>query len=147
MIGVFVISFFLAAKAGATTKQVYSHALNRADVDERVTRLRVQKIGSGQHLWIERFVFANVFAVKSLAVDLVDSVELQSRFRLERSESADCLSGERSAINQEKNAPCEAGLQQPVQLVDRARVRFGAVELQFLGPDGFIEYLKKLQGA
>src|ERR1043166_7595650 len=107
MIGIFVVGFFFATETSAATKEIDRHSLNRADVNECMSRLRVQKIGSGQHLWIERFVFTNVFAVKSLTIDFVESVELQRGFRLERREGADCLSGERSAVNQEKNAPCD----------------------------------------
>ena len=102
-----------------TTEQVDGHPLNRADVDERVPGSRILQIRLWQHLGVEFLVFAEVPFLKALAVDFVDMVELQSRFRLEGSEGTDRLGCQRTTVDQEQNPPSRTRLHQPVALIDR----------------------------
>ena len=64
--------------------------------------------------------------LEALAVDLVDLVELQARLGLERGERPDRLRRQRPAVDQEQDAPRDAGLHQPVDLVDHREGLAGA---------------------
>src|SRR2546428_10128510 len=99
-----LLDFFLAAPDGVAAEQVDGHSLNRRNVHERVAWFRGLKVGSREKLGIEFFFFCEILFLESLTVYLVDFVELEALFRLERGERANCLRGERTAVHKEENA-------------------------------------------
>ena len=107
-------------------EQVHRHPLDRRDVDEGVAGLRVGQQGVRHARSGRTAVVAEVGLLEALRVELVDLVELQARLRLERGERADRLRGKRPAVDEEQHAPGDAGLHQPVDLVDRHERLAGA---------------------
>jgi hypothetical protein len=89
-----LVQFLVTESEGyLSTKEVDGHPLDSRHVHEGMARLGVGQVGSGQHLWIKLLFIPEVFAMESLAVDLVHLIELQARFRLKGSERPDGLSG------------------------------------------------------
>ena len=117
LVGVVVAHVVAQLEGGLAAEEVDGHALDGADVDEGVARLRIEQVGGRQDLGVELRVVAQVVAVEALAVDLVDLVELQAGLRLERGEGVDGLGGKRPAVHEEENSPGDAGLHQPVNLI------------------------------
>src|SRR5437016_4158852 len=78
-----LLDFFLATPDGLATEQVDSHSLDRRDVYERVAGFRGKKIGRRKHFGVKFFFFAEILFLKSLAVYLVDFVELEALFSFE----------------------------------------------------------------
>jgi hypothetical protein len=74
--------------------------------------------GVGHDVGVERLV-TEVRLLKALGVDGVDLVELQARLGLVGAERPDGLRGQGPAVDEEQHAPRDAGLHQPVDLVDR----------------------------
>ena len=123
LVRVVVDRFVTSPEDRLPAEEVDGHPLDRADVDERVPGLRIGEVPLGQDLGVELLVFAEVLLLERRRVDLVDLVELQPRLRLERGEGADGLRREGSAIDQEEDAPGDARLHEPVDLVhDRERL-------------------------
>ena len=61
-----------------------------------------------------------VALLEALRVDRVDLVELQPWLGLERGERPDRLGRQRPAVDQEEHPASDAGLHEPVDLVDHA---------------------------
>src|ERR1019366_1608887 len=102
--GVFINFLVPGSKDGVSTEEVDSHPLDCADVYEGVTCVRVCQVRTRQHLGIVLLILVEVSALEPLTVNLVNLVELESRFRLERSESQHCLCSKCPPIYQEQNA-------------------------------------------
>src|SRR5882672_8897917 len=81
-------------------QQIDGHALNRADVEKRMDRLQV---GRRHDLRVKLLAFFQVFTAETLAVDFVNLVKLQARFRLEGGEGVHGLRGEGAAVHKEKD--------------------------------------------
>src|SRR5690606_7033202 len=64
-------------------EEVDAHALNRADVDEGMARVGVGEVLRRQDLRIERLALVEVLPLESLAIHLVDLIELEAWFGLE----------------------------------------------------------------
>ena len=119
LVGVVVEFLVSRSEDRIPAEQVDRHALDRADVDEGVTGVGVR---SGRHsastLGSNFSSSSKSSRLEPLAVDLVDLVELQARLRLERSEGPHRLGRECPTIHEEQHAPRDAGLHQPIDLVD-----------------------------
>ena len=81
--------------------------------------LRVGQIALRQDLGIEALLVAEVLLLELRGVQLVGLRELEVRLDLEAVEGADGLGRERPAVDQEEHPPRDAGLHQPVDLVDQ----------------------------
>ena len=88
--------------------------------------MRVRQVRGRQDLRVELLVLVEVLPLEALAVDLVDLVELLARLGLERGEGPHGLGGQRAAVDQEEDALADAGLHQPVDLVDQREGLAGA---------------------
>lgn len=111
---------------GGAAQHVDRHALDSADVDEGVLGLRIGEVAGRQQRGVEGLVVAEVLLLETVAVDLVDAVELETRLGLERGECPHGLGGQRPAIDEEQHAPCRARLHQAVDLVDGGEGLAGA---------------------
>ena len=96
------------------SEEIDGHALDRADVQKGMARLRVEQVGRRHDLGIEGLAFFEVFAAKALAVDFVNLVELEARFRLKGGEGIDSLGGEGAAIHKKEDAAGQAGFHQAI---------------------------------
>src|SRR5258706_6117861 len=95
-----IIEFLIAGvKNRIATEEIDGHPLNGADIHEGVTRVWIGQVRPRQNFRIEFLLLVEVASLESLAIDLVDSVELQSRFRLEGSKCEHSLSGQSSTIH------------------------------------------------
>ena len=115
----------LAEDRGAA-EEVDRHALDRADVDERVPLLRPGQVLLGQDLRVVPGVVAEVLALEAVAVDLVDLVELEPGLGRELAEGAHGLRRERPAIDEEQDPLGGLRLHQAVDLVDQGEGLAGA---------------------
>ena len=91
--------------------------MDRADINEDVFGLGIEQVGAGDHLGIECVFVAEIFFLEAIAVDLVESVELEVRFGFEGSEGANGLGGQCAAIDEEENASGGTGSEQSVGLI------------------------------
>ena len=107
-------------------EQVDGHALDRADVDEGVAELRVGQQRVRHDVGVPLLAFVQVALLEALRVDRVDLVELQARLGLERREGAHGLRRQRAAVDEEEDAAGDAGLHEPVDLVDHGQRLAGA---------------------
>jgi hypothetical protein len=99
-----VIRFLIALVEHRTVpEQVDGHTLNGANVNERMAGLRVEQVVARQHLRVESLVLSEVLSLEPLAVHFIALVELEPRFRFERSERADSLNRQGPPIDQEQN--------------------------------------------
>ena len=105
-------------KARLRAEEIPCHALDGGDIDKGVGRIGIGQVFIRQHLWIERFIVAEVLLLEFLAVNFVFLGELVALWRIKGIERADGLSGERLAVHQKKDAAELLALQQPVNLRD-----------------------------
>src|SRR5207244_7495730 len=94
-----VLNLLIAAPDRLASKQVDGHALDGADVHERMFWLWRLAIGFRKHLGIELVALLQVVPLKALAVYLVNLVELLARLRFKRGEGPNRLCGEHAPIN------------------------------------------------
>ena len=106
-------------------EQVHRHPLDRRYVDEGVAGLRRGQQCVRHDGRIEGLV-AEIGLLEALRVQRVDLVELQAGLGLEGGERADGLSGQGAAVDEEQHPPGDAGLHQPVDLVDSHQRLAGA---------------------
>ena len=114
------------SNARVAAEQVDAHSLDGRDVDERVAELRVGQQRVRHHVRVELLVLVEVGLLEALRVDRIDLVELQPGLGLEAGEGAHRLRGQRAAVDEEQHATGDAGLHQPVDLVDRHQRLAGA---------------------
>src|SRR5207247_3685105 len=100
------------------SEQVDGHALDGADVHERMFRLWRLEIGFRKHLGIELVAFLQVVPLKALAVYLVNLVELLARLRFKRGEGPNRLCGEYAPINKKEDSLPYARLEESIDFVD-----------------------------
>src|SRR5438128_1171605 len=83
LLRVFIDGLIADVKNRIATEQIDRPALNGRDVNEGVTLFGIEKIGIRKHRRIELLALVKVFAMKTLAINLVDLIELQSGFWFE----------------------------------------------------------------
>ena len=99
-----VLNVLIAAPDGLASKQIDGHALDGANVDKCMLRLRRLEIGFRQNFWVKLLGFLQVIPLEALAVYLVNLVELLARLGLKGGEGSNCLRGEHAPIDKKKNA-------------------------------------------
>ncbi|SIA22908.1 Uncharacterised protein [Mycobacteroides abscessus subsp. abscessus] len=106
------------ANPSVTTKQVDTHPLYGADVDERVTQLWVRQQRVRHHVWVKLLLLVEIGLLETLRIDRVEFVELEAWLGLEAGEGAHRLRGQCAAVDEEQDATSDAGLHEPIDLVD-----------------------------
>src|SRR5437773_3457787 len=107
------------SERGFSAEQVPGHSLNRRDVNKSMTRFWCGQVFVRQDFRIEWIVITKVFFLETLAIDFIFLGELVPFRRVEGIEFTDGLSGERFAVDEEKNAPNKFRFQQAINLRDR----------------------------
>src|SRR5580693_1707840 len=95
--GVFIWRLIPGVEDGGVAEQINRHPLDGADVNERISGLRVEQVTCRQDGRVEFLAFVKILALESLAVDFVYLVELEARLGLERRKRSDSLSGKGAA--------------------------------------------------
>jgi hypothetical protein len=106
-VGVLVDALFGCAgkvRQRLAAEDVHRHALDRADVDERVIGAGVGEVVHRYELRVELVALVEIAGLKARRVDLVLLVELEPGRGVERSERAHRLRRERAAVDEKQHA-------------------------------------------
>src|ERR1039458_2200694 len=116
--GIFIDFFVARGHDRVPTEKVDCHPLDRAHIDEGVPRLGISQVRTWENSRVELLILIEISSLESLAVNLINLVELQSRLWVKGSNRQHRLCSEYAAINQEENPLGDTRLHQPIDLID-----------------------------